>query len=326
MIKRVSAIIKQNSTKAFTLIQLAVVIAILAVLAAIAIPHFMTANTVAKEKTCYSNRVKIARAYAIFEVKGGDVSLGDFLKGVATEDGEYMQYFKSPPICPSGGTYSASNGKIICSITAHNVDEVSLGEGRDYSNSIGGNILQSFVDFAELNPELSGSDLVEAWFEEYDISDQLIGTVDKDLIRYDGSTDSTNNLEVSIYLADGADASEAIVYIGNNASSSNPTAKFIYDPENDTWYKYKLTGVSSDKSENISAGSITFSLSGLTYTTLKEMIDTDTAFASDTAYYSSTDTRKSTALWAAESTTVSEDSPAMSLDFADNMDFWLDYN
>lgn len=317
---------KKNSTKAFTLIQLVIVIAILGILAGIAIPHFMTANTVAKEKTCYTNRVRIARAYAIFEVKGSDVSLGDFLKGVATEDGEYMQYFKSPPICPSGGTYSASNGKILCSIPSHNVDKVSLGEGRDYSNSIGGNILQSFVDFAKIHPELSGSDLLYAWFDEYDLDYPIIGNADKVITFYDGSTNSRSNYGVSIYLADGADASEAIVYIAANATSNKLNANFVYDPENDTWYKYKLTSVSSDSSDTIDAGSLRFSLTGLTYSDVKELIDTDTAFADDTGYETSTDSRKSTALWASESDTATVDSPALNIDFASNMDSWLKYN
>lgn len=316
---------KAKTNKGFTLVELIVAIAILGILAGIAIPRFMQANTEAKKATCYNNRVEIARAYAISEIKYGSVSLGDFLTGVATENGAYMEYFRSPPVCPSGGTYSASNGKIICSITTHNENEVSLGEGRDYSNSIGGNILQSFVDFAEANPSLSGSDLLAAWFDEYNITDQIIGNADKDLTRFDGSTASTNNFDVSIYLADGADASDAIVYIGDNATSSNPTAKFVYDPENDTWYKYKLTGINSSNTNNIKAGSYSFSLNDLTYTTVKEMIDTDTAFAEDTRYANSTDPRKSTALWFAESDTPTPDAPALSIDFASNMDSWLNY-
>jgi len=91
----------RRSKKGFTLIEIMIVVLIIAVLLAIAIPNFMKARETSRTKACVANLRQIDTAkvqWAMDQKKvGTDVP--------ATTD-LYPTYVKAAPSCPSGGTYT----------------------------------------------------------------------------------------------------------------------------------------------------------------------------------------------------------------------------
>ena len=95
---------KLNSSKkgGFTLVEIMIVVAIIGLLAAIAIPNFVKARKTAQTKTCVANLRQIDGAkqqWAIDEKKNGtDLPGSGDLYGTAL-------YLKTAPTCPLSGTY-----------------------------------------------------------------------------------------------------------------------------------------------------------------------------------------------------------------------------
>lgn len=117
--------IMQRGSRGFTLVELIIVIAILAVLAGIAILRITEAREQAAKNACYGSRALIAKTYQLALIKNSSISLQDFIDDPAS----YDSYYAGKQVCPSGGTYTASNGKIVCSHPGHD-DEVVAGSGK----------------------------------------------------------------------------------------------------------------------------------------------------------------------------------------------------
>lgn len=84
------------SRKGFTLVEIMIVMAVLGILAAIAIPNFMKARVSAKRSVCLANMKKIEQAKTLFAldewlVTGEACTIGDIVPG----------YLKNNPRCPS---------------------------------------------------------------------------------------------------------------------------------------------------------------------------------------------------------------------------------
>ena len=94
--------------KGVTLNEVIVVLAILTILSAIAIPRFLGFTATAKEQVCYSNCITIERgyeAYLTFEkLEHTDILFSQYL----TEN-NYEP-------CPNGGIISNIDGEVCCSI------------------------------------------------------------------------------------------------------------------------------------------------------------------------------------------------------------------
>lgn len=100
----------------FTLVEIMIVVAIIGLLAAIAIPNFVRARNTAQKNTCINNLRQIdgAKQQWALETKAAD--------GDTPADSAVGDYIKNGfPTCPSGGTYTtgAVNTDPTCDQTDH---------------------------------------------------------------------------------------------------------------------------------------------------------------------------------------------------------------
>lgn len=98
-----------NLKKGFTLVEIMIVVAIIGIIIAIAVPAFLRARENARGRACQENLTKIDGAkeqFAIEEKVGQDepVSIEDDLIG---DNG--TGYLKAVPECPAGGEYTVGN-------------------------------------------------------------------------------------------------------------------------------------------------------------------------------------------------------------------------
>lgn len=103
----------------FTLVEIMIVVLIIGILLAIAIPNFMKARETSRTNSCIANLKQIDAAiqqYAMDNKKSGTdtVGLNDLTTGVDP-------YIRSEPECPSGGDYSTTtvSEKPSCNIDGH---------------------------------------------------------------------------------------------------------------------------------------------------------------------------------------------------------------
>ena len=97
---------KRNTkrNRGFTLVEIMIVVLIIGILAAIAVPNFVKARESARRATCIGNLTQINSAkeqWAMDNKKAnGDAVLSTNIAPT---------YVKSFPVCPSGGTYTVGN-------------------------------------------------------------------------------------------------------------------------------------------------------------------------------------------------------------------------
>ncbi|HUV04886.1 MAG TPA: prepilin-type N-terminal cleavage/methylation domain-containing protein [Armatimonadota bacterium] len=112
---------KMHNKKGFTLIEIMIVVLIIGILLAVAVPSFLKARETSRAKSCISNLKQIESAkeqWAMdFRKTGTDTPAGTDLWGTGN-------YIKAEPICPSGGTYTIGSVATdpICSIGVNTAD------------------------------------------------------------------------------------------------------------------------------------------------------------------------------------------------------------
>jgi prepilin-type N-terminal cleavage/methylation domain-containing protein len=90
--------------KGFTLVEIMIVMAIVAVLAAIAIPNFFRVRSTANQNACIHNLKTVDGAkdmWALMEGRSGTAT--------PTWGNLITDYIKKTPSCPSGGTYTINS-------------------------------------------------------------------------------------------------------------------------------------------------------------------------------------------------------------------------
>ena len=104
----------RSNRKGFTLVEIMIVVAIIGLLAAIAIPNFVTARTTAQQSACHANlrTIQGALELARFTEAATIVSLGST---TAVEAVVEPTYIRNMPSCPTGGAYTTdANGVLSC--------------------------------------------------------------------------------------------------------------------------------------------------------------------------------------------------------------------
>src|SRR5881398_2540447 len=94
---------KVSRAAGFTLVEIMIVVAIIGLLAAIAIPNFVKARTASQKNTCIANLKQMdgAKASWALELKknNSDTPVDTDLFGATS-------YIRDKPECPGGGTYT----------------------------------------------------------------------------------------------------------------------------------------------------------------------------------------------------------------------------
>lgn len=114
----------KNERKAFTLVEIMIVMAIIGIILAISLPAFLRAREVSRARGCQENLAKISGAVSQYAIEhklsnGDTVTITtDLIMDVGTG------YLKSMPVCQSGGTYEDE-------LTVDGTPTCSIGENED---------------------------------------------------------------------------------------------------------------------------------------------------------------------------------------------------
>lgn len=117
--------VQDKMKKGFTLIEIMIVVGVIGIVIAVAVPGFIKARRTSQARACQENLSKIHGAkeqWAIEELK----TQGDS----APEPSQLADsgYLKKDPDCPSGGAYSSNNTGIdpTCTSTdkGHNLNDI----------------------------------------------------------------------------------------------------------------------------------------------------------------------------------------------------------
>ena len=103
----------KRAQKGFTLIEIMIVVAIIAILAAIAIPNFVSYRKTSQMNACIANLKSLDNATEAWRIKTNSPDGVPEMSALAPESGAASQadissgkyYFKSALTCPGGGSY-----------------------------------------------------------------------------------------------------------------------------------------------------------------------------------------------------------------------------
>lgn len=106
------------SVAAFTLVEIMIVVAIIGLLAAIAIPNFTKARTRAQAQMCTENLSKIESAKQVWAVENNKVD--EDIPTTADLVGD-LKFLKQMPVCPGGGSYEFNKvgQTATCTVSGH---------------------------------------------------------------------------------------------------------------------------------------------------------------------------------------------------------------
>jgi prepilin-type N-terminal cleavage/methylation domain-containing protein len=109
---------KTSRKSGFTLVEIMIVVAIIGLLAAIAIPNFVKARTTAQKNSCIANLKQISGAVDQWALENKKTSSDTYALS-----GAMLDYLKGSvlPTCPAGGAYTAGaavSAAPTCSLSA----------------------------------------------------------------------------------------------------------------------------------------------------------------------------------------------------------------
>ena len=113
-------LLNNRRKKGFTLVEIMIVVLIIGILLAIAIPNFIKARETSRTKSCIANLRQMDAAKEQWAMDNNASNGSAVTGGLATLVGA-AGYIKATPSCPSGGTYTlgAIGTDPVCTIAGH---------------------------------------------------------------------------------------------------------------------------------------------------------------------------------------------------------------
>lgn len=105
-----------RESKAFTLVEIMIVVAIIGLLIAIALPNFVKARDNTRRKLC-SNNIRLIGSAVEQELIADSAAAMPDTAGLAAVAGPYIK--SGFPVCPSAGTYTVTGRQISCTAAGH---------------------------------------------------------------------------------------------------------------------------------------------------------------------------------------------------------------
>ena len=101
----------------FTLVEIMIVVAIIGLLAAIAIPSFVRARQTSQQNACINNLRQIDGGKDQYAIENSKVT------GATAGWDEISPYLKKSPVCPAGGAYTYANvgSDPSCNVSGHTI-------------------------------------------------------------------------------------------------------------------------------------------------------------------------------------------------------------
>ena len=118
-----------KNQKGFTLVELMVVVVIIGILIAIAVPAYNKVTGNAEAKACQANQRTIEGAIRMYNADSETATDEKITTGKVNLDVLVKAgYLTETPTCPLDGTYSVDeNGRVSCDVAAHNPPEGTGG-------------------------------------------------------------------------------------------------------------------------------------------------------------------------------------------------------
>src|SRR5690606_26178775 len=92
---------KRNNKRGFTLVEIMIVVLIIGILLAIAVPNFIKSRETSRKQTCIGNLKQMDSAKEQWAMETNKATGAAVVQADLTPD-----YIKAWPACPSGGTYT----------------------------------------------------------------------------------------------------------------------------------------------------------------------------------------------------------------------------
>ena len=115
--------LKSRSQSGFTLVEIMIVVAIIGLLAAIAVPNFVKSRTSSRRSVCIANLKQMADAKVTWAM---DNNMSETDQPVDTDLFGSEKYLRRKPVCPSKGTYDLRQVDLQPTCTFRTVEAHSL--------------------------------------------------------------------------------------------------------------------------------------------------------------------------------------------------------